>query len=235
MFSTPNAARSSVVGLCVMVVMCGCNSGAGGGGANPAGAPAPGGALVSLTDAPGHFLRYLVTVVAVRLTRADGTVIHTVPTATRLDLAQPVRLADVVNSLEIPSGAYVAAALTVDYSRASIVVDNGAGGLTVAPAHVVDAASLTPVTISNRQATVDVRWAAGTPLIIEPNNTPQAELAFNLAASNSVAPAVIDATTAASRVRVAVKPGLTARLIPQPRPGWRTVDAAGSTADPDGE
>lgn len=230
-----DTARWGVPALWVMLGMGGCNSGSGSGAADSAWAAARGGALVSLTDAPGHFLRYLVTVVAVRLTRADGTVIHTVPTAIRLDLAQPVRLTDVVNPLEIPSGSYIAAVLTVDYSRASIVVDNGAGGLTVATAHVVDAASRTPLATSNAQASIAVRWAVNTPLIIQPNSAPQVELAFNLAASNSVAPAVIDATTAASRVRVAVKPGMTARLVPQSPPDWRTVESNVSAAGPDGE
>ncbi|HLN48901.1 MAG TPA: hypothetical protein VK251_05285, partial [Steroidobacteraceae bacterium] len=47
-------------------------------------------AVLSLTDAPGDFLSYIVNVASLQLTRSDGTVVQTVPATTQVDFAQLV-------------------------------------------------------------------------------------------------------------------------------------------------
>src|SRR6056297_3081132 len=44
--------------------------------------------VVTLTDTPGDFVAYLVDVTSVRLTRANGDVVETLPLATRVDFAE---------------------------------------------------------------------------------------------------------------------------------------------------
>src|ERR1019366_3220804 len=69
-------------------------------------------AMVTLTDAPGDLLSYIVNVVSLQLTRSDGTVVETVPFSTQEDFAQLVNLSDLISSEQIPAGRYVSATLT---------------------------------------------------------------------------------------------------------------------------
>ena len=66
-------------------------------------------ALVSLTDAPGDFVNYVVNVVSLQLTRSDGTVVQTVPAPTQVDFARLVSLSEMISAGQIPSGEYVSA------------------------------------------------------------------------------------------------------------------------------
>jgi hypothetical protein len=138
--------RLGVIALGAMALTaCG---GGGVGGASPAGSggvasptactSACGGALVTLTDAPGDFLSYIVTVDSLTLTRSDGTVVQTLPVKTTVDFAQLVNLSEIVSAAQIPDGNYVSASMTLDYSGATIVVDNGNGGVTIAPDQIID-------------------------------------------------------------------------------------------------
>src|SRR5208283_1619163 len=76
-------------------------------------------AVVSLTDAPGDFVNYIVNVVSLQLTRSDGTVVQTVPATTQVDFAQLVNLSEIISAGQIPAGQYVSAQLTLDYSGAT--------------------------------------------------------------------------------------------------------------------
>jgi hypothetical protein len=182
-------------------------------------APTQGAAMVSITDDPGDFLSYLVNVTSLQLTRSDGTVVETVSTATQVDFAQLVNLSEVISAQQVPAGKYVSASITLDYGtgtaadpNASIVVDNGAGGVTVPAANIFN--GTTALVAPNNQITVTLKLPSGKPLVITPGTVANLALDFDLAASNTVAPAAPTASTPASGVTVTVNPVLTASLVP---------------------
>src|SRR5271165_5072825 len=78
----------------------------GGGGSSmnstPTGTPQScancGPALVTLTDAPGDFVSYIVTIDSLQLTNANGTTVQILPNATQVDFAQLVDLSEVVSA-----------------------------------------------------------------------------------------------------------------------------------------
>ena len=238
-------ARRAALMMLGMLGLAACGGGGSASSQGPqtsavAGAAAPtgtGSALVTLTDAPGDFLSYLVNVVSLQLTRADGTVIETVPVTTQVDFAQLVNLSEVVSAQQIPAGAYVAATLTLDYSGATIVVDNGAGGLTVPAANVINGSTSAALVSPNNRTKISLELPSGSPLVITPGTVGNLALDFNLAASNTVTPATIGAATAAAAVTVTVNPVLTASLVPDTQKQIRVrgalvsvTDAAGSTS-----
>jgi uncharacterized protein DUF4382 len=175
---------------------------------------ANGTAMVTVTDMPGDFLSYMVSVVSLKLTRADGTVVETVPVATRIDFAQLVDLSEVLSAQQVPAGMYTGVALTLDYSGAVIVVDNGAGGLTVPAANIINASTSAALVAPNSQMTLTLQLPSGTPLVISQGTVANLALDFNLSASNTVAPASITASTAPSALMVSVSPTLSASLAP---------------------
>jgi hypothetical protein len=89
---------------------------------------------MSLTDAAGDFLSYKVSLVSLQLKRADGTLVETLPATTAIDFAQLVNLSEIVSARQIPPGEYVAAQVTVDFTGATLLVDDGSGnGIAVMP------------------------------------------------------------------------------------------------------
>src|SRR5437764_8969718 len=108
-------------------------SGCGGGSGSPMGsmAPASGVAMVTLTDAPGDFLSYQLAVVSLKLTRADGTAVETLPAPSKVDFAQLVDLAEVITARQVSAGTFTGVSMTVDSAGAMIAVDVGYCGLIV--------------------------------------------------------------------------------------------------------
>jgi hypothetical protein len=167
-------------------------------------------AVVSITDAPGDFVSYIVNVVSLQLKRADGTVVETVPVTTQVDFAQLVDLSEIISAEQIPAGTYVSATMTLDYNGSTIVVDNGTTGVTIAAANIINGASSTPLTAPNSQITVSLNLGTNNQLIVAPPVIANLALDFNLAASNSIAPSNTSPTT------VTVNPVLTASVAPDP-------------------
>ena len=160
-------------------------------------------ALVSLTDAPGDFVSYIVTVDSLTLTRADGTVVQTVPTTSQVDFAQLVNLSEVLSAQQLPPGTYTSAKLTLDYSTADIVVSTASGNVTVPGADLINGATNSPIS-----APITVTLSFGSaPLVITDGTVSNLALDFNLAASNTV-----DLT--ANPITVTVDPVLSASLAP---------------------
>jgi hypothetical protein len=165
-------------------------------------------AMVSLTDAPGDFISYMVNVVSLQLTRSDGTVVETLPVTTKVDFAQLVNLSEIISADQIPAGSYVSAAMTIDFSTATIVVDNGTTGVTIAAANIVNGATSMPLAAPNpTQMTLKLDLTHNK-LIITEHAIANLALDFNLAASNTIAPSNTNPTT------VTVNPVLTASLVP---------------------
>jgi hypothetical protein len=207
----------SILLLLGAATLAGCGSGAGdmsNSASNGAAAPAQscstcGTALVTMTDAPGDFISYIVNVVSLQLTRSDGTVVETVPATTQIDFAQLVDLSEIIGADQVASGQYVSASLTLDYSGATIVVDNGTGGVTIAADNIINAATSKPLAAPNpTQVTLTVMLDANNRLVITPNAVANLALDFNLAASNAIAPSAANPTT------VTVNPVLSASLVP---------------------
>jgi hypothetical protein len=193
------------------------NACGGGGGSMSSSNPTPtnsGTAMVTLTDMPGDFLGYMVNVVSLTMTRADGTTVETVPVTTTVDFAQLVNLSEVVSAKQVPEGSYSTVAMTLDYSSAKIVVDNGAGGITVPAANIINGTTKSALVSPHSQVTLTLQLPAGTPLVISRGTVANLALDFNLSASNTVAPSTIDSTTMASAVMVTVNPVLVASLTP---------------------
>ena len=208
-------------GAAALLTLSACSGGGNNGASSTQPTGSAGAAMITLTDAPGDFLSYVVNVVSLKLTRSDGTVVETVSTATQVDFAQLVNLSEVISAAQVPSGKYVAASMTIDYGdgtagdpNAMIVVDNGAGGLTVPAGNIINGSTSNPLVAPNNQITLTLQLPANTPLVITPGTVANLALDFDLAASNAVTPAMPSSTTAASSVMVTVNPVLSASLTP---------------------
>ncbi len=202
--------RGLLIGLCAFgaLALAGCGSSST--GSSPGSPPTSqmacadcGTALISLTDAPGDFVSYIVGIDSLTLTRADGQVVQTVPVTTQVDLAQLVNLSEILSAEQIPAGSYTSATLTLDYTHAVLVVDTSSGDVTIPAADILNAQGR-PLTGT---VAVTLNLANDGPLVITPGTVSNLALDFNLAASNSV-----DLT--ANPITVTVNPSLTASLTP---------------------
>lgn len=155
-------------------------------------------AYVALTDSPGDFLSYTVSVKALTLTRSDGTIVNLLPNATTIDFAQYSDLSEFLTLASMPVGGYTSGSITLDYTNADIVVQDSSGNaLQVTP---VDASG-NPVTTMTLAITMDSQGA----LELAPGVPQLLQVDFNLDASNTV-----DLSTAT----VTVQPFLVASVDP---------------------
>ena len=158
-----------------------------------------GAAMVTLQDAAGDFQSYTVDVVSLKLTKASGASVETLPATTRVDFEQLVDLSELINAGQIPSGEYVGATITLDYSNASIIAENASGG----------SEALTPLDVNGNPLTgtidLTVQLDNRHHLLITRARTARLAFDFNLAASNAV-----DVTNAT----VTVSPMIQASVVP---------------------
>jgi hypothetical protein len=192
---------SSVIAL--GLAACGGSGmvGTGGTTTGPAGCSTStcGTAYLTITDATGDFTSYTVDVTSLRLTKADGAVVETLPVKTRIDFTQLVNVTEFVTAATIPNGDYVSATMTVDYTNAAVFVEvNGAP----VQATLVDGSGKA---LSTLQLTVQLDNRDH--LVIAPGVPARLALDFNLAASNTV-----DVTTMPPVV--IVKPVIVASVVP---------------------
>lgn len=83
--------------------------------------------VISLTDSEGDFARYKVAVTSLTLTKADNTVINTLPLSTDIDFAEYAEMTEFLTAATIPSGTYKKAKMTLNFANADIQVYNGEG------------------------------------------------------------------------------------------------------------
>lgn len=102
-------------------------SACGGGDSSDSGQQESGDVLISLTDAEGDFVTYTVDVLSIRLTRADGTQVETLPMNTRVDFAQYTEMTEFLTAATVPRGIYVRGSVILDYSNANIQVEDANG------------------------------------------------------------------------------------------------------------
>jgi hypothetical protein len=208
----------AVGGMFILSACGGSSVGSGGSSSNTMNSnPTMGTAMVTLTDMPGDFLSYVVSVDSLQLTRADGTVVETVTTSTPVDFAKLVNLSEIISAQQIPPGNYVSATLTLDYSAASIVVDNGtADGISVPVANIYNG---TGTALLSSPLTMTLTLPTGKPFIITPRTVANLALDFNLLATNTVVPVPVTSppaavTSSTTAVQVWVNPTLSASLMP---------------------
>lgn len=135
--------------------------------------------VIGLTDAEGDFATYTVDVVSLKLTKANGAVVDTLPLTTRVDFAQYTEMTEFLTVATIPSGTYVKASMVLDYSNADIQVED-ADGNAVPVSSIVDGNGN-----SITQLEVDVRLEGRNQLTIVRGVPAHLTLDFDLKASNS--------------------------------------------------
>ncbi len=174
--------------LCALLIagLSACGGGSSSMSPNPTGSSAQsctsatcGTAVLTLTDAAGDFLTYKIDLVSLQLKKSDGSLVETLPSTTTVDFAKLVNLGEILSARQIPSGDYASAQVTVDYTNASIMVDDGAGNpVAVSPLDSSGAA------IGRLQ--LDVQLDKQHPLAIKGGKSSRIAFDFNLLASNTV-------------------------------------------------
>ena len=137
--------------------------------------------IIGLTDAKGDFLSYTVDVLSLSLTKANGTVIETLPLSTRVDFSQYTDMTEFLTAATIPSGNYTKASMVLDYQNADIQVENEEGSA-VQVELIIDneGEAITNLDVSVRLDGIDA-------LVIAPGTPAHMTLDFDLQASNKIA------------------------------------------------
>jgi hypothetical protein len=178
----------AVLVLVLIFMLCGCGGGKGSGGDNTSAASDNGSGngelYITLTDNQGEFLNYTVDVLSIRLEKANGAVVETMPPGenTRVDFAQYTEMTEFLTACTVPSGVYVKATMRLDYSNADIRVEDAEGNaLRIAPDNIVDedGHKITELTVSIQ---IDELNA----LVIRPGVPAHLGLDFDLKVSNSI-------------------------------------------------
>src|ERR1700690_3402061 len=112
---------SAPLGALLMIALAACN----------------GTAVVTLTSTPSTdvFLTYRVWLTSVQLQKSNGrTTSSMLPSGTTVDLSKLVNLSEVLAAVVVPGGNYSQAVITLDYSSAQIVFDDGSvNGIALTP------------------------------------------------------------------------------------------------------
>ena len=139
-------------------------------------------AVVTMTSTAStdNFLAYRVGLVSVQLqSSGSGSGLTVLPASTTVDFATLTNLSEVLGATPISKGNYTSAVITLDYSAAQIVYDNGS----------VDGITLTPVGANGQpvgQVKLTVTLDPSDSFSISSKGASQLSLDFNLAASNLV-------------------------------------------------
>ena len=225
--SSPQATRglSMVVGCCLALLVAACGgdgmSGSTAGMASTSTTASMkctgscGSAVVSMTDAAGDFLSYIVTLTSLQLQTASGASVETLSAPMQVDFTKLVNLTEIISAGQIPAADYVSAQLTLSYANAQITSQDSAG----------NSVTLSPVDSKGNALTgtltVAVTLDNTNQLVITPGNTGRLAFDFNLAASNMV-------NLTAMTVQVA--PTLVATVVPSSTKQARVRGSLASTS-----
>jgi len=139
-------------------------------------------AIVTLTSTAStdHFLAYRVGLVSVQLQASSGKSGLTVlPASTIVDFATLTDVSEVLGAAAVAKGSYTSALITLDYTSAQIVYDDGS----------VNGVTLTPVGTGGQalgQIQLTVNLDPSDRFSVAANRSSQLALDFNLAAGNVV-------------------------------------------------
>ena len=138
--------------------------------------------VIGLTDAEGDFHHYQVAVSALTLTKANGAIVEVLPLTTELDFSQYTEMTEILTAATVPTGVYVQATMTLDYTNALLVVENADGdGIEVDHDNIVDSNGA-----KIEQLEVTVHLEDRDRLVIRPGLPAHMTLDFDLQASNRV-------------------------------------------------
>jgi hypothetical protein len=141
-----------------------------------------GSAVVTLTSTPStdNYLTYRVGLVSVALTTSSGsTSSKTLPASTTVDLADLVNLSEILGATSVSKATYKSVVVTLDYSSAVIVYDDGS----------LNGLALTPVNSSGQplgQVTLTLTLDPSYSFTVTSGKVSRLSLDFKLAASNVV-------------------------------------------------
>jgi len=135
--------------------------------------------ILAITDAEGDFASYTVTVASIVLERADGTVVETLPMSTVVDFAELTEVTELLTVATVPVGRYRQATLRLDYTDATIIVQDEAGGLHDALVQDESGAPITTLEVSLELMDADA-------IVIRPGVPAAFSLDFDLDASNQI-------------------------------------------------
>jgi hypothetical protein len=141
-----------------------------------------GSTVVTLTATPSSdpFLAYRVGVASIQLRTSSGKPsLMILPAETTVDFTKVTDLSEVLGSPTVPKGTYAGAEITLDYSTAQIIYDDGS----------LDGVALAPVDASGKAlglARVIVTVDPADPLRSAAKQANRLSLNFNLAASNLI-------------------------------------------------
>jgi len=141
-----------------------------------------GSAVVTLTATPSSdaFITYRVGLASIRLQTSSGkSGVTVLPTQTMVDFTKLLDLSEVVGAPAVAKGTYTDALITLDFSTAVIVYDDGS----------LDGVALRPVGANGKDlgvVSVQVNLDPSNPLLSAPKQVGLMALDFNLAASNIV-------------------------------------------------
>ena len=147
-----------------------------------AAAACTGTAVVTVTATPSsdNFLAYRVGLAAVQLQTSDGkSTLKVLPSEMTVDFTQLLDLSEVLGAPAVSKGTYTSAVITLDYSAAQIIYDDGS----------LDGLALTPQGANGQpagQISVTVNLDPSDPFRIAAKQAAHLSLNFNLAASNVV-------------------------------------------------
>ncbi len=162
--------------MAAAVSVASCGGGGGGGSSSSAG---EGQLQVAITDAPGDFLAYDVSVTSITLKSASGAEVQTIPIASRIDFTQYTDLTELFNVLTVPVGTYSEVQLNLDYSNAEILIEGNAGEEIIPD--VLDEEGVAVSSLS-----LQLQFLEGEALEVRAGRTAQLSIDFDLAASNEV-------------------------------------------------
>jgi hypothetical protein len=139
-------------------------------------------AVVTMTSTASqdNFLAYRVGLVSVELETSSGTSgLKVLPASTTVDFASLTDVSEVLGAAAVKKGSYTSALITLDYSSAQIVYDNGSA----------NGVALTPVGANGQalgQVQLTVNLDPSDRFSVSSKGASQLALEFNLAASNVV-------------------------------------------------
>ncbi len=167
----------------VLALLLGC--GGGGGGSNPTSVADSGAeeetgqVILALTDAEGDFASYTVTVSSIVLERVDGTIVETLPMSTEVDFAELTEVTELLTIATVPTGRYRQATLILDYTDASVIVQDEAGEL-----HEADVQDEAGDPIGTLEVSLELMDSDA--IVIRPGVPAAFSLDFDLDASNTI-------------------------------------------------
>ena len=137
--------------------------------------------VTTLTATPSSdsFIAYRVGLASVQLTKSGKAGSMVLPTETTVDFTRLFDFSEVLGVPGVVKGTYTGALITLDYSAAQIIYDDGS----------LDGVALTPIDAKGKAlglVTVGVTLDPGDPIVSAAKQVGRLALDFNLAASNVV-------------------------------------------------